>query len=156
MGSGQHRTGFGDFTERPRYYPVKDLRVQLPGGEAHEIQAGHRPASHGVHVAEGVGGGDLPEQIGIVDRRRDEIRRHHQGDVIAESVDAGVIAGLVADEEIRILLLRQLRQQLGEPDRAHFGRSAAGLCQPCQCLLANFRGHRDLRSRWLSDAEEEA
>ena len=92
-------------------------------------------AAHGVDVAEGVGGRDLAEDIGIVDRRGDEIGGDHDGQVFAEAVDAGVIAGVVSHQQVGVIGLGQTGEKRCEPDRVDFGRSAAGLGEALQGRL---------------------
>jgi len=57
---------------------------------------------HGVNIAQRVGGGNLAEQIWIVNNRREEIGRLDQGDVRRDAIDARIVAGFKSDENIRV------------------------------------------------------
>jgi hypothetical protein len=70
--------------------------------------------------------------IGVVDRRGDEIGGHHQGQFGADFIDSGIIAGVVADQQIVVFGLGEAVQQFSEPDRVDFCRSAAGLGKTLQ------------------------
>ena len=58
-----------------------------------------RPA-HGVDVAHGIGRGDLAETIGVIDAGREDVHGLDQGQPVAELVDARVVAGVGADEDV--------------------------------------------------------
>lgn len=88
--------------------------------------------AHGIDIAEGIGGGNLSIDEGVVHRGGDEIGRGHQGQFLAEPVYSGIITGIVAYQEIFILRLGKTVKQGSEPDRVDFGRSAAGLRQVLQ------------------------
>ena len=50
--------------------------------DRHDVEAELGLPTHGVYVGQGVSGGDLPEQIGIVGDRREEIHGLDQGKFI--------------------------------------------------------------------------
>ena len=56
-------------------------------GEADKIQCRFDLTAHGVDIAQGIGCGDLPEGIGVIDHRREEIHRLHQSNVLGDAVD---------------------------------------------------------------------
>jgi hypothetical protein len=127
MTAGQHRPGLGYLAQGARH----DL-LQIPGRqfgrrEADQIQADPRLRAHRVDIAQGVGCRYLPVGIGVVNRRCNEIGGGDQGQFIGEFIDPGIIAGIVANQQIIIRSLGQAVEQCTEPDRVDFGRSAAGL-----------------------------
>jgi hypothetical protein len=66
-------------------------------------------------------GGDAAEVVGIVDDRGEEVDGLHQRQPVAEQVDAGVVGGRGADEQVRVVLLGQLahdRQQVAGAELA--------------------------------------
>ncbi len=69
-------------------------------GEANQIQAEERLATHGVDVAERVGGGDGPEGIGVVHHRRKEIRRGDDCLVVVQAIDGGIIGVAQPHEQV--------------------------------------------------------
>ena len=103
MPSGKDRSGLGDLAQCSGDDAVEVFGRQFLRREADQVQADLGYSTHGVDVADGVGRGDLAVLIGIVNRRRDEIGRDHDGDLARQPVDAGVIAGLVADQQVRII-----------------------------------------------------
>ncbi len=89
-------------------------------------QRGDRPSAHGVDVAQGVGGGDLAESVGIVHDGREEVDRLDQRHVGSELVNAGVVGVIETYKNIGIVLARQLAEHLVENRRAQFGSAATG------------------------------
>ena len=65
-------------------------------GDAHNVQCQLGLTAHGVHIAEGVGGGDLPVHEGIIHNGRKKVGGLHNGQLFADSIDAGIIAFVVA------------------------------------------------------------
>ncbi len=68
-------------------------------GEGGDAQGEEDAAAHGVDVAHRVGCGDGAERGRIVDQRWEEIERADDGQLVAQSVDGGVVGGVEADEE---------------------------------------------------------
>ena len=131
----QDGPGLSDFVEGAFDDALQDLRSELPGWKSDKVQARDGPSAHGVDVAEGVGRANLTEDVRIVHRRRDEVRREHEGGLIVHSVDAGVVAGLKSHHQVRIDVFRQAVQEFLESDRTDFGRSPAGPRQACEGMF---------------------
>ena len=113
---------------------------RLPGHllrHAHKIQGQLWLSAHGVDVAEGVGGGDLPEQVGVVGNGREEIHRLHQGQLIGDFVDRGVVALIKPHQQIGVLVnpysVQKLRQHPGPYLCAASG--AAGQLGELDCVF---------------------
>ena len=66
--------------------------------EADQIQGGLYLAAHGVDIAQGVRGCNLPKGIGVVHHRREKVHGLHQCNVVRNAVDCGIIA----DQKIRV------------------------------------------------------
>ena len=85
-------------------------------------------ASHGVHVAQGVGCGDGPELVSGIHDGRKEIDRLHDGLFIVEPVDGRVVHSAQTDGQGGICSGRkyvsQLAQDLRQCLSGHFRRSA--------------------------------
>ena len=101
-----------------------DGREREPLGEGRDVQRGRHPAAHGEHVAARVGGGDGAEVGRVVDERREEVGRGHDGDVVADSVDGGVVEGSQADEERVVGRAGQVTNEAGERRATPLGRAA--------------------------------
>ena len=113
--------------------PAQDLGEHL-GSELldrprDQVQRGERPATHRVHVRERVGGRDPPEVVRVVDDRREEVGGLDDGQVLAQAVDGGVIAGRGADEEVGVGRLRQRLHNRGEQRRGHLARAPRAVGQ---------------------------
>ncbi len=65
--------------------------------KAYEGERGDGTASHGVDVAEGVGGGDLSEGVWIVDDGREEVDGLHERQVGSDQIHSGVVGVIEAD-----------------------------------------------------------
>ena len=82
---------------------------------------------HGVHVREGVGGGDLSEEIGIVGNGREKVHCLHQGQIVGHLVHRRVVALVKAHQQIGVLVDPNPVQQLGQHSRPHFGAASGAL-----------------------------
>ena len=78
----------------------------LSSGKSDDVQRGERLAAHRVDVRQRVRGGDLPEEVRIVDDRREEVDRLHEREIVGQQEDARVVECLAADEQARIRLQR--------------------------------------------------
>jgi hypothetical protein len=122
------------------------LRVELPGREHAEVQDEGRPPAHGVDVADRVGRGHLPEEVGVGGEGGDEVRGEDEGGVLPRPVDGRVVAGLHPDEQVAAPARLQPPEQPPQVRRTQFSRSAARLGE-----LSDVAGHRpDSSSRILS------
>jgi hypothetical protein len=68
--------------------------------EGDEVQGEDRLAPHGVDVAQGVGGGDRAEVVGLVDDRREEVGRQDQRPPAPEVEDGGIVRLGEPDEDV--------------------------------------------------------
>ena len=89
--------------DRPPASIPPDLDVAVVRKADHRQRA-HRPAAHGIHIAQRVGGGDLAEDIGVVDDGREEVDRLDQRQLRRELIHSGVVGCVEADEHIRVVL----------------------------------------------------
>ena len=109
-------------------------------GEADEVQGEERVAAHGVDVAEGVGGGDGAEGIGIVHHRREEIRRGNDGLFVIQAIDGGIIGVAQPHEQVagglRAECGGERTQHVRQGLRAHLGGSTSAACQRRQAYFS--------------------
>src|SRR5262249_55626181 len=92
-------------------------------GVADEVEGRLGRAAHGVHVAEGVGGGNLPVAVRVVDDRREKGGGLDDRQGLGELVDAGVVVRLGAHEEVGIVVGRQAAKNLRNPLGGELARS---------------------------------
>jgi hypothetical protein len=77
---------------------MDDFRWQEVSGDTHDVQGRERPASHRVHVREGVGRGNLAVHDRIVDNRREEIDGLDERTVAIDAVNTGIVGRSGSDE----------------------------------------------------------
>ena len=73
-------------------------------GEADQRQRADRPSAHGVNVAQRVGGGDLSEDVRVVNDGGEEVDRLDERQLRRELIHAGVVGCVEADEHVGIVL----------------------------------------------------
>ena len=103
--------------------PVVEVSV---AGIAEHGQRGDGVAAHGVDVAEGIGGGDGSERVGVVHDGREEIDGLHQGVLRRQLVDAGIVGGIEAYQHVIVSPARDAREHLVQNLRTELGRSTGG------------------------------
>ena len=122
VAAGQHRPRFLYLRGASRQNIPQHGGVQA-GRKAGNVQRHRRFASHGVHIAEGVGRRDLPEGIGIVHHRREKVQGLDHGQIPADPVHRRVVGSLGSYYQIFVFKFRQLAQNLSKGPRTCFGRS---------------------------------
>ena len=98
-------------------------------GYAHEVQGQLGLPAHSVHVAQGVGGRDLAEEVGIVGNGREEVHRLHQGQLVADPVYRRVVTLVKSHQQVGIAVYLDAVQQLGQHPGPHLGPAAGALGQ---------------------------
>ena len=133
--------------------PVAELLERV----GHEVQRGERRAAHRVDVGQRVGRGDAPEVVRVVDDRREEVDGRDDRERVRHAVHRGVVGGLVADEQRRVVRARQLREQRMEHARRDLARAAGAVREGGEadgrCHLPIIRG---VPERQFTDAEIDA
>ena len=76
----------------PRRISREHVAAEPLEREGDEVERGQRPRAHRVDVRERVGGRYAAEVVGIVDDRREEVDRLHERQLVADAVDARVVA----------------------------------------------------------------
>ena len=69
----------------------QDTQIHCLGRESDQVHGGFRCSAHGVNIAQGIGGGNLAEPVGIVHNRREKIHRLYQRQIIRNPIDTGVV-----------------------------------------------------------------
>jgi|GEM_PF-829487 len=110
---------------------------QFTGVPADEVEGEQRAAAHRVHIRDGIDRGHPPPGARVIDDGRDEIGRRHQGAVVAQPPDRRVIAGLHADQQIRVTRvdMAQYLRQLARGELAGSTGAVAELGEPPQPLV---------------------
>ena len=98
VAAGDHTAGVGHDLGGGGQDGRDGLDRQLLGEGGDVEREDDRPA-HGEHVAAGVGRGDGAEVGGIVDERREEVGGRHEGQVVGQPEDGGVVERRQADEQ---------------------------------------------------------
>ena len=70
------------------------------GGVGQHGERGDGASTHGVHIAQRVGGGDCAEGVRIVDDRGEKVYRLHQGELRRQLVHAGIVGGIKPDQHV--------------------------------------------------------
>ena len=117
-------------------------------GVADDVEGRQGPPAHGVHVAQGIGRGDLAERVGIVDHGGKKVHRLDQRDLGRQAIHPRVIRGLHADQQVGMGLDGQSLQNFLQNPGRNFGSSAGGSDLLHQGLVS-FVGHVS-SWRWLN------
>ena len=89
-----------------------DNLLRQRAGHAQKVHGHSRSPAHGVHIAEGVGGGDLSEPEGIIHNGRKEIHGMNGRDLISNAVHTGIVIGVEAHQQIRVAAVRQALENI--------------------------------------------
>ena len=103
--------GFTSFVAGATQDIAKDLGSQKLIGKADQIQGGQGPGTHGVNIAQRIGRCHGPKVIRPVHNRCEKIGRQHQGHVVIELVDRGIIGCGTSHQHFRIGDFCQFAQQ---------------------------------------------
>ena len=98
-------------------------------GEGDEVEPGDGPRAHGEAVAQRVRRRDPAKIVGVVHNRREEIHRLDDGQILAQLVDARIVARIRAVEQVWIAERLKTAQRLSQVLRTQFRPSAARLDQ---------------------------
>ena len=123
MAAGDDDAGLIGFLVAAAQHLVDHLLGHLRG-HGHDIECDLWGGAHGVNIADGVCCGDLPEHVGIIHNGREEIQRLHNGQIIAYLINGGVVAGIVAHQQVFILYRGDALQDLAQHSRAYLGAAA--------------------------------
>ncbi len=121
MPADQTDARFRDFVRSALQNSGKFARVAVVDRVAKQVHGRDRSAAHCVDVGERIGGGDLPELIGIVHDRREKVYGLDEGQIGGDTIDARVVAGCQADEKVGIggnVEITQNLRELGWPNLA--------------------------------------
>jgi len=81
---------------------VQHLHGELLRGKTDDVHCRDGPAAHGVDVRQGVGGRDLPEEIGVVHDGREEVQRQDDRQIVPQAVDPCVLEPLDPRDQVRV------------------------------------------------------
>ena len=101
--ANQHTAGFDDFLTAA----AEDLtqHIDIPAlGETDDIHGSLYFTAHGINVAEGVGGSDLAEGIGIIHHGREEVHSLNDTDIIRHFINSCIVGTVEADQQIGVIL----------------------------------------------------
>lgn len=98
VSAGEDAASLGDLVGAPAEDGINGFEGEDIGGDADDIHRGDGASTHGIDVGEGIGGGDLAVEVGIVNDGGEEIEGLDEGAFVIDSIDGGVVGGGGADE----------------------------------------------------------
>jgi hypothetical protein len=109
--------------------------IQMFGGEHYNIKGGEGTSTHRINIGDRISGRDLPEPVGIIDRRRNKVDGTDHGDLVREAIDRRIVSRLNANQQICIVRGRQPLKRVRQIRRTNFSSSTAGSGQTGQGLF---------------------
>src|SRR6476619_7077754 len=94
-------------------YSGENFEWQVFGRKGNDVHRRQWLSAHRIDVGQRIRGGDLAEVERIVDDGREEVHRLHEGEIIGDTKDPGVVEGLSADEQAWIFLYGERGQRAG-------------------------------------------
>jgi hypothetical protein len=70
--------------------------------KADQVHRGYRLAAHRIYIAERVSSRDLPEHVGGVHDRREEIYGLDDGQIVGQLIDTGVVGPVNPDNQVGV------------------------------------------------------
>ena len=139
VAAGERNARFGaDGASAFQYLPCH-LRVELVHRPTENGDRHQRGAAHGVDVADGIGRGNAPEGVRVVDDGHEEVRGGHGRRAVPEVIDGRVVPRAMAHEQPRVVGLgTELSKNAVEHTRGNLAAAAgsmAELRQPDGVLL---------------------
>ena len=114
--------GFTHFIGTAGQYLTGSFQAET-AREAQQIHCYDRFSTHGIHVAQRIGGRDLAEGVGIVHHRREEIHGLNHDQLIADPVYGGVITAVETYQHGRVIKGREFCQKFAQDTRSQLGCS---------------------------------
>ena len=106
----------------------RDLYAQAVG-KAQQVERQLGLAAHGIDVRKRVCGRHLAKQEGVVHHGREEVAGLHQAAAVAQVIDARVVGGVEAHEQVGVLRAGKVPQHLCQRAWRDLCRAAGGLHQ---------------------------
>ena len=132
----QGAPGLSHLFRAAAHHLAQDIQVRL-FRKAHNVQCCFYLAAHGPHVAEGVGGCDLPEGVGVIHHGREKVQGLHHRYIVCKLIHSGVVLAVKADEQVWVHReFRQAFQHTAQHPGPQLGGAAAALAKE----LALFHG----------------
>src|SRR4030095_16742458 len=82
--------------------------------ETNDVHASLGFTAHGVDIAQRIGGGDLAENIGVIDDGGEKIDGVDDGEVGPKTIHPRVVGSFRSDQHVDVVKLRQAVQNLHE------------------------------------------
>ena len=119
----QHAARLRGASRRRRARWPRPIHREVLLGEGGDGERGQGPPAHGVHVGQGVGGGDGPEGRGVVHHRREEVHGLHQRRLLVEAEHARVVPRAVVHQDAGVSGGGEGAQDLSELGGTELARS---------------------------------
>ena len=123
-GVAAHQTasGLSHLLRAPLQDASQNVQIHLVR-KADDVQRSPDVAAHGVDVAQGIGCGDLAENVGVLHHGREEIQRLNDRHIRRQAVDRAVVPTVKAHQQFRVA--RSLRKLFQHPLQ-HAGAQLGG------------------------------
>ena len=102
---------------------AKDVELQCPLRESHDVERGLRIGPHRVDVAQGVCRRDLAEYVRVVDDGRKEINRVYNRQVRTKAEYSCIVGRLGPDDHVSVIELWKVVQHVHQVGWAELRRS---------------------------------
>ena len=116
----------------------------MTGRKHHHIQRRQWPATHGINIRNGIGSGNLPEPVWIINRWCYKINGIDHGDLRRYFIDGGIIRRLKTHEQVTIIRGLQPLECVRQVRRTYFRGSTTSPCEPGQRFFSE-KAHYSLR-----------
>ncbi len=123
MPTKNDRTGFRGLGVHSKQNLRPNFGWRRQGIETRYVQDGERLATHGIDVAQCVGGGDQAVLIGIIDNWRKKVHGLHQSKIVRQLEDTRVVSCVETNKQVRIDGLWELAEHVRQLGWAQLTRS---------------------------------
>ena len=121
----QDASGLGHFFRAAAQDLPQHIQVHALG-EADEVEGRLHLAAHRVHIAQGVGSGNLPKGVRVLDHGWKKVHRLHKGQIVCQAVNGRIVPAVVPHKEVRVFFAPgQLFQNAAQHPGPQLGRAAA-------------------------------
>jgi hypothetical protein len=103
-------------------------------GNAQQVQRQLGLAAHGIYVRQGIGSGNLTEEVRVIRNGREEVNSLYNTKVITEFINQRIIGSIEADNQVWVIEFWKLSQNIGKDLRSDFGCSTCTLCHFCKAF----------------------
>ena len=104
VSANDESTSFVQFLLSARKNCGQYVERQILGWKCDDVHRGKRLTTHCVDIGQGIRSGDLAEIERVVHNGREKIHRLHEGEIVGQPKDPGVVEGLATYQQAGIVL----------------------------------------------------